>query len=190
MLFPKFIFGLFFLFSLAVQANEGEEEKGTSTQQQSYSGKQDQKWEAVLAEVTALKGKMENQATIVQNLITEKSSLTGKPLQEKMEQIKFEHQKYERFVFEYNSKNEEFLTRYPDRGLKEKRVYRRVKMKSLDSFEDDVTIRGRMNKLHNKVLKQYPKAFSEDKNKKESSASTEASKSASDDVTNSIKLKK
>lgn len=186
----KFIFLLVAVVPLISFANEGEEPKEGQTSQQVYSGKQDQNWELVQAQVTALKGKMEMQATLVQNLIAEKNSLSGQPLQQKMEQIKTEHQKYERLVVEYNNKNEEFLTRYPERGLKEKRVYKRAKIKSLDSFEDDVTVRGRMNKLHNKVLKQYPRAFAGEKNKKESSASSEPVKNASDDVTNAIKLKK
>lgn len=159
-------------------------------EQQSYSGKQDQKWEAVQAEVMALKGKMEMQATVVQNLIAEKDSLTGDKLQQKLDQIKTEHKKYERLVVDYNSKNEEFMTRYPERGLKEKRIYKRAKVKSLDSFEDDVTVRGRMNKLHKKVLRQYPRAFKDEKNKKESTVTSEPSNSASDDVTNAIKVKK
>lgn len=182
----------FFLFCILtapflVMAQRQAEDKPV---QQSYSGKQDQKWEAVQAEVMALKGKMEMQAAVVQSLIAEKDSLKGKELQQKLDQIKVEHQKYERLVVDYNSRNEEFMTRYPERGLKEKRIYKRAKIKSLDSFEDDVTVGGRMNKLHNKVLKQYPRAFKDEKNKKESSASDVPSKGVSDDVTNAIKVKK
>jgi len=185
------IFKFLIFIPALVSANNGEASaKEGAPSEQLYSGKQDQNWELVQAEVTALKGKMEMQSTLVQNLIAEKNSLTGQPLQQKMDQIKSEHQKYERLVVEYNAKNEEFVTRYPERGLKEKRVYKRAKIKSLDSFEDDVTVRGRMNKLHNKVLKQYPRAFTEEKNKKESSVSSEPGKSASDDVTNAIKIKK
>ena len=141
-------------------------------------------------ELTALRGKMEAQEAVVKNLIAEKDSMRGSALKEKLEQIKKEHRKYENLVFEYNSKNQEFLTRYPERGLKEKRVYKRVKMKSLDSFEDDVTLRGRMNKLHKKVVKQYPRAFADEKNKKESTTPSETAKPASDDVTDAIKFKK
>jgi hypothetical protein len=154
-----------------------------------YSGKQDQNWEVVQTQLTALKGKLDAQAAVVQNLISEKMNLKGEALQQKIEVIKKEHQVYEKLVFDYNNKNEEFLTRYPERGLKEKRIYKRVKIKSLDSFEDDLTLRGRMNKLHNKVLRQYPKSFTE-KNKNQSKTASEATKSVSGDVTNSIKFNK
>lgn len=186
----KFLFAVLVLSPLLILAEESEDQKGAAAKEQIYSGKQDQNWELVQTQVTALKGKMDMQATVVQTLIAQKNSLTGEALQQKMEEIKVEHQKYERLVVEYNKKNEEFMTRYPERGLKEKRVYKRAKIKSLDAFEDDVTVRGRMNKLHNKVLKQYPRAFSDEKNKKESSASSGTTKSASDDVTNAIKIKK
>ncbi|MCC2678549.1 MAG: hypothetical protein K0R29_1125 [Pseudobdellovibrio sp.] len=187
----NFLFTFLIFIPLFASANEDEAAaKDGAPKESTYSGKQDQNWELVQTEVTALKGKMEMQATVVQNLIAEKNSLTGQALQQKMEQIKAEHQKYERLVVEYNAKNEEFMTRYPERGLKEKRVYKRAKIKSLDTFEDDVTIRGRMNKLHNKVLKQYPRAFTDEKNKKESSVSSGQGKGASDDVTNAIKIKK
>jgi hypothetical protein len=189
MSFPKVLFFVCLLSLAHLKASEGEgaTEAGSA---QEYSGKQDQKWEAVQTELTALKGKMEQQATLVQNLVAEKNNLKGEALREKLEQIKKEHQKYETLVYDYNQKNEEFLTRYPERGLKEKRVYKRVKMKSLDSFEDDVTLRGRMNKLHNKVLRQYPRAFAGEKNKKESTAASGTATITSGDVTNAIKLKK
>jgi leucyl aminopeptidase (aminopeptidase T) len=189
MFFHRFLFVVILGVAVMAAANEGE--SGAETpQSQVYSGKQDQSWEVVQTALTALKGKMEQQAAVVHNLIAEKNSLSGAALQQKMDQIKKEHQKYETLVYEYNQKNDEFLTRYPERGLKEKRVYKRVKMKSLDSFEDDVTLRGRMNKLHNKVLRQYPTAFADQKNKKESMSTSQTTKSSSDDVTNSIKLKK
>jgi len=164
MFFPKILFLIVISF-FSARANEGGE-SSEAPQSQVYSGKQDQKWEVVQTELMALKGKMEQQATLVRNLIAEKSNLSGESLQQKMEQIKKEHQKYETLVYDYNQKNDEFLTRYPERGLKEKRIYKRVKMKSLDSFEDDVTLRGRMNKLHNKVLHQYPRAFAGEKKQK------------------------
>ena len=49
-------------------------------------------------------------------------------------------------------------------------------MKSLDSFEDDVTLRGRMNKLHKKVLKQYPNASKSLENNNESNSKTKKPK--------------
>lgn len=184
---------LFFLFVVGLStltfANEKVEEVASAAE--IYSGKQDQSWEHVQGEVVALKGKLDAQASVVQALVSEKMNLKGDALNAKIEDIKKEHVKYEKLVVEYNKKNEEFLTRYPERGLKAKRVYKRLKIKSLVAFEDDVTLSGRMNKLHKKVLQQYPKAFKEEeKNKNESTSGSENENKSSEDVTTPIYFKK
>ena len=189
MYLTKFLLVLTLLSCTTFANEEHEKAEGAAPVNEAYSGKQDQSWEAVQAEVGALKAKLDAQAIVVQNLIAEKENLKGEALSEKIDQIKKEHLKYEKLVFDYNVKNEEFLTRYPERGLKEKRIYKRVKTKSLSSFEDDVTLRGRMNKLHNKVLRQYPQAFKGEKNKNESTGA-DKSKSKSGDVTEAIKFDK
>ncbi|MGZ3726958.1 MAG: hypothetical protein ACXWQQ_14230 [Pseudobdellovibrio sp.] len=124
----------------------------------------------------------------MQNLIIEKNSLKGDALADKIAEIKKQHQKYEQMVFDYNKLNDEFLTKYPERGLKEKRIYKRAKIKSLDSFEDDVTLRGKINKLHKKILTQYPHAF-ESKNQK-AVGTVSGTQKEEDDVTEPILYKK
>lgn len=158
--------------------------------QENYSGKQDQSWEVVQNDLAALKTKMDAQYSVVNNLIAEKSNLKGEELTAKMAEIKKQHQKYEQMVVEYNKKNEEFLTRYPERGLKEKRVYKRVKIKSLESFEDDFTFRGRMNKLHKKVLSQYPKSSGKDQNNNKSNTQADNAGESQKNVTDQIQFKK
>ena len=175
------VFGSFAL------ANEGKEE-GAAPVNEVYSGKQDQNWEAVQTNLAAAKAKLDAQSTVVQNLIIEKNALKGEALNEKIAEIKIQHQKYEKMVFDYNKLNDDFLTKYPERGLKEKRIYKRAKMKSLDSFEDDVTLRGKINKLHRKILTQYPKAF-EGKNKN-TGGNVSGTQKADDNVTEPILYKK
>ena len=155
-----------------------------------YSGKQDQNWEVVQQELAASKAKLDTQAVLVQNLISEKNKLKGEALTLKIEEIKIEHHKYEKMVFDYNKLNEEYLTKYPERGLKEKRIYKRVKIKSLDSFEDDISIRGKMNKLHKKIKRQYPKVFADKKLNSIETKSTSATETSKDNVTQPIKFKK
>lgn len=145
------------LFSWPVLANEhGESSEGAAPANENYSGKQDQRWEVVQTELGALKSKVDAQALVVEGLMAQKSQVKGEELSALAENIKQQHRKYEDLVLDYNKKNDEFLTRYPERGLKEKRVYKRVKMKSLNNFEADVSMKARMRRLHDKVLKQYP----------------------------------
>ena len=172
-------------------AQEGKPEAKPGVEaQEKYSGKQDQSWELVQNELAASKTKMDAQFAVVNNLVAEKSSLKGEELAAKMAEIKKQHQKYEQMAVEYNKKNDEFLTRYPERGLKEKRIYKRVKIKSLDSFEDDFTFRGRMNKLHKKVLSQYPKSSGQNQNNNKSNTKADSVDQSQKNVTDQIQFKK
>lgn len=122
-----------------------------------YSGKQNREWEQAQAKLGAAKGRMDAQMSVVQNLIMAKSGLKGKELSDKIEELKREHLKLRKSIDDYNELNEEFLTRFPERGRKESRLYKRVKSKSLKAYEEDFTVHGSVNKLHNKILKQYSK---------------------------------
>jgi leucyl aminopeptidase (aminopeptidase T) len=173
---------------LTTVAEEGKKKEGAVAE--TYSGKQDQSWEVVQSELAALKTKMDVQFVLVNNLVAEKSNLKGEELSAKMAEVKKQHQKYEQLVVEYNKKNDEFMTRYPERGLKEKRIYKRVKIKSLDSFEDDFTFRGRMNKLHKKVLSQYPKSSGQNQNNNKSNTNADSADEPQNNVTDQIQFKK
>lgn len=185
-----FLFKLCLFLGLSFNALAQEKKVEGEAAYEVYSGKQDQSWEVVQQDLAALKAKLDTQATLLQNLISEKANLKGEALTTKIDEVKVEHKKYQKMVFDYNKLNEEFLTKYPERGLKEKRIYKRVKMKSLDTFEDDVTLRGKMNKLHNKIKKQYPKVFAEKKESAPVSGGTSESQKLDDKVTQPIQFKK
>ena len=141
-------------------------------------------------ELGALKSKVDAQAMVVESLLAQKSQVKGEELSALVENIKKQHEKYEDRVIDYNKKNDEFLTRYPERGLKEKRVYRRVKMKSLNSFETDVSMKARMRRLHDKVLKQYPGVVDTQRSGNSSSHAHSAdTQNTQKNVTDSIPLK-
>lgn len=123
--------------------------------------------------------------------MAQKSQVKGDELSALAENIKQQHRKYEDLVLDYNKKNDEFLTRYPERGLKEKRVYKRVKMKSLNNFEADVSMKARMRRLHDKVLKQYPGVVDTQRSGSPNShAHSTDTQPSQKDVTEPIQLKK
>jgi hypothetical protein len=188
----KLIILILGLFSRPALANDQKEsQEGAAPANENYSGKQDQHWEIVQTELGALKSKVDAQAVVVEGLMAQKSLVKGEELSVLAENIKQQHRKYEDLVLDYNKKNDEFLTRYPERGLKEKRVYKRVKMKSLNNFEADVSMKARMRRLHDKVLKQYPGVVDTQRsgvvNSPTHSSDVESSKK---DVTEPIKFKK
>ena len=177
--------------AMAEGGGEESSKKGEAAANEHYSGKQDSDWEAIQQKLSAAKGKIDAQASVVQALIMDKDHLKGEELALKIEEIKKQHQKYLEMVSDYNKQNDDFLNRYPERGIKEKRVYKRVKMKSLDAFEDDVSVRGKMNKLHKKILKQYPRAVQAGEGKeKEKTAPTQSPSNGAADVTAPIEIKK
>jgi hypothetical protein len=163
-----------------------------------YSGKQNQDWEKLQTKLGNLKSKLEVQENIIKALIAEKLNLTDEALTVKIEQLKKEHYQFEKMVDEYNELNLEYLTKFPERGIKEKRIYTRIKSKSLQSFEDDQNLQSRVNKLQSKILTQYPKSTEQLKRKKEKSSvkssdakknSTESQVKKDSDVTEQIILK-
>lgn len=177
--------------SVLALANEGAATE--APENFNYSGKQDQSWEVIQTKLGALKTKVDAQTSVINALVVKKASMaSGEENARKNEELKIQHAKLESMVKEYNELNDEYLTRFPERGVKEKRVYQRIKLKTLDSFEDDFTLRGKLNKLHGKVLKQYPSAIpvSVKKSKKPIQADDSEKAGGSSDVTDPIQLKK
>lgn len=153
---------LLFILSLLLAAVAfSQEEPNPNSLNEDYSGKQSTEWEKIQQDLVTVKGKLEAQTSMVLSLIEAKNSLKGKALDGKLDELKIEHQKLQKYTEEYNRKNHEYLTKFPERGIKDRRTYRRLKAKSLQAFENEMTIQGRVNRLHAKILSQYPKKKTE-----------------------------
>lgn len=126
-----------------------------------YSGHQTQDWEKVQGRLTTLKAKVDAQEVLVKNLAAEKTKLQGQALVTKVEELKKEYATLRTVTAEYNQLNEEYLTKYPERGLKEKRIYPRIETKSLDAYENDMSVSGRVNRVHKKILQKYSRSKQE-----------------------------
>ncbi len=146
---------------------------------QDYSGKQTQEWSEVQTKLSALKGKVDNQDAIVKNLIIEKSALTGEQQAAKIEELKKEHQRWQALVADYNKLDAEYETKFPEKGIKESRVYKRISVKSIERIENDMTLEGRLVRLQKKVLNQYPKTARQIEQKKEKKRKLEEEKRVS-----------
>lgn len=153
----KIFFGILCFAQLVYAEGQGESatKPESATTEAEYSGKQSQAWSEVQTKLTTMKGKLEAQDAVVKALIAEKAHLTGEALMQKMEQVKKEHQKYQNMANDYNKLNSEYETKFPEKGLKENRVYKRVDPKSIERIEKDMSLDGRMQNIHSKVLKQY-----------------------------------
>lgn len=125
---------------------------------QNFSGKQDLEWEKVQTKLGALKGKLDSQENIVKALLSEKAALAGETQQEKLKTLKEEHNRYKTMLEEYMKLNDEFLTKFPEKGIKELRIYNRQKKKTLGQFNKEILLQEKVDGLHNKILQQYPNA--------------------------------
>lgn len=162
MFFLKII-SFIFIFQLAL-ANEDSKENNSSKESetpslndQSFSGKQSLEWTEVQTRLAALKAKVDMQETLVKNLIIEKSNSATADKLKVIEQLKIEHQKWIQYIADYNQLRNEYQIHFPEKGVKETRTYKRVDSKSIEGVEKELTLEGRLNQLHKKVLKQYPK---------------------------------
>ena len=184
---------LIVLVTNSVLAQENSVEK---IAEKDFSGAQNSGWEKTQSELGDAKGKLDTQVSLVKTLIAEKNLLNGEALALKIDELKKVYKKLEVITEEYNRINLEYLTKFPERGVKEKRIYKRIQLKSLQNFEVDVTLQGRVNKLHKKILNQYPGANIEIKNKQSNSQDKsnikkeESSKTKENDVTDQINFKK
>lgn len=187
---------LFLVALIFVCFARASESKDAAPENVNYSGKQNQEWEKMQAQLAAQKTKLDAQEAVVKALIAEKSGLSGQALTTKVNQLKSEYTKLRTMTDEYNKLSNDYETQFPERGLKEKRIYTRIRQRTLKSYEDDQSVRGRVNTVHKKILKQYgeaaARAASGDKTPARPSSSRvkKSAEPASQDVTDTIQLKK
>ena len=173
-----------------------QEEPSAAFTNKDYSGKQSADWEKIQLELSTVKGKLESQTSLVKNLIEAKNSLKGEALDLKLDELKTEYQKLQKYTEEYNRMNQEYLTKFPERGTKVHRTYKRLKTKSLQAIENEMTVQGRVNRLHSKILSQYPKSKAAAKKPTTTLKSRDATvneslkSSEKNEVTEQIQLKK
>jgi hypothetical protein len=135
----------------------GEHGSGAATEKADYSGQQSQAWSEVQTKLAAAKAKVDTQDALVKALSSEKEHLSGAALSEKIEQLKKEHIKWQKLVSDYNTLNNDYETKFPEKGIKEVRKYKRIDPKNIERIENDKSLDGRILRLQNKILKQYPK---------------------------------
>ncbi len=162
---------------------------------ENHSGKQSLNWEKTQLKLSIIKIRLDTQTALIKKLIADKTRLGGEDLAAKMEELRKEHQRLGKITDEYNQLNLEYLTKFPERGIKEGRVYKRIKPKSLQAYEQAHTVQGQVNKIHDKILRQYSKTSELNKKNNEpkdlrKNAADENIKSGEKTVTDQIIFKK
>lgn len=203
------------------EAPAAGEHGGAAAAEAAYSGKQSQEWSEIQTKLSALKGKVEAQENLVKSLMLEggghsASAPSGSGeggghgggaapaghsggMSERIEQLKKEHAKLQSLIADYNKMNADYETRFPEKGLKESRIYRRIDPQALRFDEAGSTYEERVQRLQNKILRQYPKTSKKlqsqkkakpDRHDEHSPVETKKNIPQSGDVTEQIILKK
>lgn len=179
----SFLFSFLFVLQIAWSNEEkpaghgggGGEHGGAATAAEAdYSGKQSQEWSEVQTKLSALKSKVEAQEALVKSLIVETGGGHGAPaasggghggssgaggdaMGERIEQLKKEHQKLQTMIVEYNKMSAAYETRFPEKGLKESRIYRRTDPQAIQSDEMVSSYEEKVQRLQGKIMRQYPR---------------------------------
>lgn len=161
---------LFFFFLLAQisVANEPAHEApphggGAAAAEAAYSGKQSQEWSEIQTKLAALKGKVDAQEALVKGLISEKAHGGGghgggdSDIAARIELLKKEDAKLQTMIADYNKMNSSYETRFPEKGLKESRIYRRTDPHAIQVDETVSNYEEKLQRLQNKIMRQYPR---------------------------------
>ncbi len=194
----KFFLPYLFIINFAI-AEDGE----TIIQSDKYSGKQTQDWADVQKRLAEKKAKLDTQTKLVEYMIIDISHMPQSEKMKKNPDLQIEHQKLQKLVAEYNQLSTDYETKFPERGVKESRIYKRVDNKSIEGIENELTLEGRLTNLHNKVIRQYPRSAQsadstvqitdpkfDDKKKKKSNSPVQIKPALEKDVTEQIILQK
>ena len=163
-----------FLISTAGFANDNAEKKPEKTpeelaQEQNYSGSQNEDWSKAQNDLSLSKQKLINEEIKLVNL---KSAVENKEKMTTAEalEINATEKNVKKYQQEYNQMNSNYLSRYPERGLLQKRKYTRP---STDDVVADIqkknrngdttveekpqTLENQLHQLKSKIKKQYKK---------------------------------
>lgn len=134
-----------FCFSAAFANGGGEKsaEKPTSSPPE---------WVEIQSRLQVLKAKLGAKEKTVRELIAAKHK---SPDRESFEHLKKEHAELKQLAEEYERQRNVLRYRYPEKGLKDDRKYQRMEVKSLSDMEDQVGMQAVLQKVQNKVLRQY-----------------------------------
>lgn len=159
-LFFFFIFLILQLSPVLSWSNEdtpkAEEAKGSTKKEEIYSGRQTQEWVDLLNQLNAAKAKMEAQKKVVDDLLIAKQhSVDPVKVQENVKKLTEEHKKLNDNIQEYESMRSKLRYRYPEKGVKELRVYERVEARTLNEYENSFSVDARLSQAVEMMRDKY-----------------------------------
>lgn len=107
--------------------------------------------------VAALEAKIAASEDIIKRLLADKQSTKNQEqVSEIVKSLVAEHKTLQKNIEDYDQARSYLRYRFPEKGLKETRVYERIELKSLEEMESQLSLDARVKKTLVKVRKQYP----------------------------------
>jgi hypothetical protein len=154
------VLSLFFLLSTAVLANEGKQAEGSAgggeAPQDKASQERTKEWMELSAQISSLKTKIGGKEEAIKEAIKHKQHATSKAdAEHAVQTLLKEHGELKKLEEEYNEKTQLMKYRYPEVGITEKRKYERIKVKSLEDYEQMMSLEGEVKKSVIKIKEHY-----------------------------------
>lgn len=152
--FISFVFAVFQVF-----ANEGKPAEGApagETPQDKTQQERTKEWMDLSAQISSLKTKISGKEEAIKEAIKHKQHAHSKAdAEHAVQTLLKEHGELKKLEEEYNEKTQLMKYRYPEVGITEKRKYERIKVKSLEDYEQMMSLEGEVKKSVIKIKEHY-----------------------------------
>lgn len=139
-------------------ANEQKNEPDVTPESSEDKAQQDRtkEWLDLTTQIGALKTKMSTQEVNIKELIKKKNQSKNKEeIQNAVNNLLKEHAELKKIEEQYFEKTQLLKYRYPDVGLTKQRKYERVKTKSLEDYEQMISLESEIKKTVIKMKEHY-----------------------------------
>lgn len=153
-IFISFVFAVFQVF-----ANEGKPAEGApagEAPQDKTQQERTKEWMDLSAQISSLKTKIAGKEEAIKEAIKHKQHAQSKAdAEHAVQTLLKEHGELKKLEEEYNEKTQLMKYRYPEVGITEKRKYERIKVKSLEDYEQMMSLEGEVKKSVIKIKEHY-----------------------------------
>lgn len=154
----SFLFSLIFAW-MQVFANEGKPPEGAAageTPQDKTQQERTKEWMDLSAQISSLKTKIAGKEDAIKDAIKHKQHASSKAdAEHAVQTLLKEHGELKKLEEEYNEKTQLMKYRYPEVGITEKRKYERIKVKSLEDYEQMMSLEGEVKMSVIKIKEHY-----------------------------------
>lgn len=151
-----FLFILCLFTTVGVSANEKKAEGPAEGEADKAQQERTKEWMELSSQISGLKTKINSKEEAIKEIIKHKHHAKNKAdAEHAVQNLLKEHSELKKLEEEYNEKTQLMKYRYPDVGVTEKRKYERIKVKSLEDYEQMMSLESDVKKSVIKIKEHY-----------------------------------